>query len=56
MTSKPSNGPAKVLSIESEEMVTFGSIHLGKEYFGLSVVLSFGPLLVPGLEAMLFAN
>ena len=44
---KPSNGSAKVVSVKSEEMVAFGNIYLRKEYFGLSVVLSVGPLMVP---------
>ena len=56
VASKPSNGSAKVISIESEEMVAFGNIYLRKEDFGLSVVLRFGPLKVPRFEAMLFAD
>ena len=56
VASKPSNGSAKVIPFESEEMVAFGNIHLWKEYFGLSVVLSVEPLLVPGLKTVLFAG
>ena len=56
MASEPSNGSTKVISIESKEMVAFGSIYLRKEDFSLSVVLGFGPLKVPGFEAMLFAD
>ena len=56
VASKPSYGSAKVISIESEEMVAFGNIYLRKEDFGLSAVLGFGPLKVPGFEAMLFAD
>ena len=56
VASKPSNGSAKVIPFESEEMVAFGNIHLRKEYFGLSVVLRLGPLKVPRFEAMLFAD
>ena len=56
VASKPSNGSAKVISIESEEMVAFGNIYLRKEDFGLSVVLRLGPLKVPRFEAMLFAD
>ena len=56
VASKPSNGSAKVVTIESEEMVAFGSIYLRKEDFGLSVVLRLGPLEVPRFEAMLFAD
>ena len=56
MASEPSNGSTKVISIESKEMVAFGSIYLRKEDFSLSVVLGFGPLKVPGFEAMLFTD
>ena len=56
VASKPSNGSAKVVSVEPEEMVAFSNIYLGKEYFGLSVVMRFGPLKVPSFEAMLFAD
>ena len=56
MTSEPSDGSTKVISIESEEMVAFGNIYLRKEDFGLSVVLRLGPLKVPRFEAMLFAD
>ena len=56
VASKPSNGSAKVVTFESEEMVAFGSIYLRKEDFGLSVVLSLGPLKVPRFVAMLFAD
>ena len=54
VASKPSNGSAKVISFESEEMVAFGNIYLREEYFGLSVVLGVGPLLVPRFETVLF--
>ena len=56
VASKPSNGPAKVIPVESEEMVAFGNIYLGKKDFGLSIVLRFGPLEVPRFKAMLFAD
>ena len=56
VASEPSNGSTKVISVESNEMIAFGIIYLRKEYFGLSVVLSFGPLFVPGLSAVLFAD
>ena len=56
VASKPSNGSAKVITIESEEMVAFGNIYLRKENFGLSVVMRLGPLKVPRFEAMLFAD
>ena len=56
VASKPPNGPAKVIPVESEEMVAFGNIYLRKEDFGLSVVLRLGPLKVPRFEAMLFAD
>ena len=56
VASKPSNGSAKVISFESEEMIAFGNIYFRKENFGLSVVLSPGPLKVPGFEAVLFAD
>ena len=56
VTSEPSNGSTKVITIESEEMVTFSNIYLRKEDFGLSVVLRLGPLKIPRFEAMLFAD
>ena len=56
VASEPSNGSAKVITIESEEMVAFGNIYLRKENFGLSVVMRLGPLKVPRFEAMLFAD
>ena len=56
VASKPSDGSAKVVSVESEEMVAFRNIYLWKEYFGLSVMLRLGPLKVPSFEAMLFAD
>ena len=56
MASKPSNGPAKVISFESEEMVAFGNIDLRKEYFSLSVELRPGPLKVPRFVAVLFTD
>ena len=56
VASEPSNGSAKVISVESKEMVAFGNVNLRKEYFGLSVVLGVGPLLVPGLNAVLLAD
>ena len=56
VASKPSDGSAKVVSVESEEMVAFGNIYLREEYFCLSVVLSFGPLKVPRFKAVLFAD
>ena len=56
VTSKPSNGSAKVISVESEEMVAFGNVYLRKEDFGLSVVLRLGPLKVPRFEAVLFTD
>ena len=56
MASKPTNGSAKVISVESEKMVTFSSVNLGKEDFGLSVVLRLRPLKVPRFEAVLFAD
>ena len=52
----PSNGSAKVITIESEEMVAFSNIYLRKEDFGLSVVMRLGPLKIPRFEAMLFAD
>ena len=55
MASEPSNCSTKVISIESKEMVAFGSIYLRKEDFGLSVVLRLGPLKVPRFVAMLVA-
>ena len=56
VASEPSNGSAKVITIESEEMVAFSNIYLRKENFGLSVVMRLGPLKVPRFEAMLFAD
>ena len=56
VASEPSNGSAKVVTIESEEMIAFGNIYLRKEDFGLSVVMRLGPLKVPRFEAMLFAD
>ena len=56
VASKPSNGSAKVISVESEEMVAFGNVYLRKEDFGLSVVLRLGPLKVPRFEAVLFTD
>ena len=56
VASKPANGSAKVNSVESEEMIAFGNIYFGKENFGLSVVLSPGPLKVPGFKAVLLAD
>ena len=56
VASNPSDRPAKVVSVESEEMVAFGNIYLREEYFCLSVVFSLGPLKVPRFEAMLFAD
>ena len=56
VASKPSNGSAKVVPIESEEMVAFGNIYLREEDFSLSVVLGFGPLKVPRFEAVLFTD
>ena len=56
VASKPSNGSAKVISVESEEMVAFGNVYLRKEDFGLSVVLRLGPLMVPRFEAKLFTD
>ena len=52
VASNPSDCPAKVVSVESEEMVAFGNIYLGEEYFCLSVVLSFGPLKVPRFKTV----
>ena len=37
-------------------MIAFGSIDLREEYFGLSVVLSPGPLEVPGFETVLLTD
>ena len=56
VTSEPSHGSTKVIPAKSKEMVAFGNIHLWKEYFGLSVVLGVGPLVVPGLNAALLAD
>ena len=56
VASKPPNGSAKVITVESEEMVAFGNVYLRKEDFGLSVVLRLGPLVVPRFKAMLFAD
>ena len=56
VASNPSDRPAKVVSVESEEMVAFGNIYLREEYFCLSVVFSLGPLKVPRFEAVLFAD
>ena len=39
VASKPSNGSAKVIPVEPEEMAAFGNIYLREEDFGLSVVL-----------------
>ena len=47
VTSEPSHGSTKVIPAKSKEMVAFGNIYLREEYFGLSVVLSVGPLMVP---------
>ena len=54
VASKPTNGSAKVVPVESEEVVAFGNVYLRKEDFGLSVVLRLGPLKVPRFEAELF--
>ena len=56
MASKPSDGSAKVITIESEEMVAFSNIYLRKEDFSLSVVMRLGPLKIPRFEAMLFTD
>ena len=56
VASEPTNGSAKVPSVESEKMIAFGNIYLREEYFGLSIVLSPGPLKVPGFEAVLLAD
>ena len=56
VASEPSDGSAKVVPVESEEMIAFGYIYLREEYFCLSVVLSPGPLKVPGFKAVLFAD
>ena len=56
VASKPSNGSAKVITVESEEMVALGNIYLREEDFCLSVVLRLGPLKVPRFEAVLFAD
>ena len=56
VASKPTNGSAKVNSVESEKMIAFGNIYLREEYFGLSIVLSLGPLKVPRFKAVLFAD
>ena len=56
VASEPSDGSAKVISVESEEVIAFGNIYLREEYFCLSVVLSFGPLKVPRFKAVLFAD
>ena len=46
MSSEPSDGSTKVVSVESEEMSTFDCIHLGED-FGLSAVLRFVPVEIP---------
>ena len=56
VASKPADGSATVDSVESEEMIAFGNIYFRKENFGLSVVLSPGPLKVPGFKAVLLAD
>ena len=56
VTCKPSDCSAEVISVEPEEMIAFGNVYLRKEYFGLSVVMRFGPLKVPSFETMLFAD
>ena len=56
MASKPSDGSAKVITIESEEVVAFSNVYLRKEDFGLSVVMRLGPLKIPRFEAVLFAD
>ena len=52
VASKPTNGSAKVNSVESEKMIAFGNIYLREEYFGLSIVLSPGPLKVPRFKTV----
>ena len=56
VASEPSDGSAKVITIESEEVVAFSNVYLRKEDFGLSVVMRLGPLKIPRFEAMLFAD
>ena len=56
VASEPSDGSAKVITIESEEVVAFSNVHLRKEDFGLSVVMRLGPLKIPRFEAVLFAD
>ena len=56
VASKPTNGSAKVNSVESEKMIAFGNIYLREEYFGLSVVLGPGPLEIPGFETVLLTD
>ena len=36
---EPSNGSAKVVPVECEEVVAFGNVHFRKEIFCLSIVL-----------------
>ena len=47
VASKPSDGSAKVVSVESDEMVAFRNIYLWKEYFCLTTVLRNMPFVVP---------
>jgi len=56
VASEPSDGSAKVITIESEEVVAFSNVYLRKEDFGLSVVMRLGPLKIPRFEAVLFAD
>ena len=47
MASEPSNSPAKVIPVESEKVIAFGSVYFWEEDFCLSIMLGVRPLLVP---------
>jgi hypothetical protein len=47
MAREPSDGPAKLIPVESEKMIAFGSVHFWEEDFCLSIMLGVSPLLVP---------
>ena len=49
MTSEPSNGSAKVISVELEKVTTFNRVSLWKENFCLPVLRGVLPPQVPGL-------
>ena len=56
MAGEPSNGSAKVISVESEKVTTFDLVYLWEKDFSLPVMSGVVPLQVPGVKAQFFGN